>query len=622
MQLVRYWTVGTSAALVALVGTLILTQIVRILGKRRKSQEEIRRSRETLHAILEHLPVGVVLIGRDRKIRTANVSALKLAGYRSEQELVGKVCHQNLCPADAGQCPIWDLGKQVDNSERVLVSKSGKHVPILKTVIPITLDEETLLLEAFVDITERKRAEEELANYRKRLEDLVEERTAELARSNRQLQREIRDHRQTEAELKRSAEALTDAVASLEELKDAAEAANRAKSEFLANMSHEIRTPMTAILGFVDLLLDQVDSPESIRAASTIKRNGQHLLQIINDILDLSKIEAGNLDIEQIVCSPSEILAEVVSLTRVRAVAKNLPLEIECEDAIPETIRSDPTRLRQILINLIGNAIKFTEVGKVRVVARLLDDPPREPRMQFEVVDTGIGMAEDQIATLFEPFSQADASTTRRFGGSGLGLAIVKRLAEMLGGEIRVRSALGKGSTFTLTVATGPLDGVAMLDEPAADTTRGEREDVSSGGHNVRLDCRLLLVEDGFDNQRLISFVLRKAGADVTVADNGQIACDLALAALAEGRPFDLVLMDIQMPVMDGYSATRKLRSGGYTGPIVALTAHAMSHDRAKCLDCGCDDYVTKPIDRATLLATVAGHCPAAEANAASAAEP
>ncbi len=401
-------------------------------------------------------------------------------------------------------------------------------------------------------------------------------------------------------------------VTDLVESREVAEDATRAKSEFLANMSHEIRTPMTAILGFTEVLLGEESDEElslgRVSALKTIKRNGRYLLDLINDILDLSKIESGKLEVERTMCSPAKVLADVVSLMRVRAEAKNLPLEVEYVGEIPEKIHSDPTRIRQILINLLGNAVKFTETGTVRVTTRLVQSPGKAPCLQFDVVDSGIGITPEQTERLFQPFTQADASTARRFGGTGLGLTISKRLANILGGDISITSAAGQGSTFTVTIETGPLDGLAMLSNPTeviAETRQKARE---SQGPPVRLDCRLLLAEDGPDNQRLISFVLKKSGADVTVAENGQIAREKALAAQDAGEPFDVILMDIQMPVMDGHTATRKLREDGYTGPIVALTANAMAGDEEKCRLAGCDGYATKPIDRPSLFAEIARH--------------
>jgi PAS domain S-box-containing protein len=404
----------------------------------------------------------------------------------------------------------------------------------------------------------------------------------------------------------------------LERLNQAAEAATQSKSEFLANMSHEIRTPMTAILGFSEILQENaMCCPKCVEHGNcqlrqqskvhieTISNNGKYLIAIINDILDLAKIEAGKLEVEDVRCSPHEILSEVVSLMGVRARAKHLSLEVEFDGPIPQSIQSDPTRLRQILINLTGNAVKFTELGKVRLVARLLDAESNDPKMQFEVVDSGIGMTPEQMAKVFTPFSQADASTTRKFGGTGLGLTISKRLANKLGGNIGIKSTVGEGSTFTVTVRTGPLDGVTLVDNPT-EAQPLAKPDTKPVAFNIDLDCRVLLAEDGPDNQRLISFLLKKSGAEVVVADNGRIACDLALAARDEGTPFDVILMDMQMPVMDGYEAVGRLREAGYADPIIALTAHAMSTDKEKCLAAGCDDYATKPIDRKRLVSLVA----------------
>ncbi len=398
----------------------------------------------------------------------------------------------------------------------------------------------------------------------------------------------------------------------MQELYEAGESATRAKSEFLANMSHEIRTPMTAILGYAEVLAGQLENPEHLEALNIIRRNGDHLLRIINDILDLSKIDAGKLQIERLACSPVAVAADVVSLMRVRARGKGLGLDLEFAGPVPETILTDSVRLRQILVNLVGNAVKFTETGGVRLVVRLAGRDGTEPKLLCDVVDTGIGMTAAQIDRLFQPFQQAEASTARRYGGTGLGLAISKRLATFLGGDIAVSSQPGKGSTFTLTIDPGPLEGVALV-EPTSEAIAAPTPKAASQTPLPQLNCRVLLAEDGLDNQRFISFLLRKTGAEVTTVVNGQKAVEMALATFPGwGRrhddprdPFDVILMDMQMPVMDGYEATRRLRNEGYAGPIIALTAHAMADDRQKCLDAGCDGYATKPIDRATLLKTI-----------------
>ncbi|MBN2024556.1 MAG: response regulator [Pirellulales bacterium] len=406
--------------------------------------------------------------------------------------------------------------------------------------------------------------------------------------------------------------------------KEAAEAANRSKSEFLANMSHEIRTPMTAILGFIDLLTEGCapECPYRSEARNshveTISRNAEHLLQIINDILDLSKIETGKLEMESLPTNPVDLLRDVEALMHNRAERQGLRLALEFETALPLTITTDPTRLRQILVNLVGNAVKFTRQGNVRVVARFVPQKarrygdPLSGYLECDVIDTGIGMTAQQMEHLFEPFTQADSSTTRQFGGTGLGLAISRTLAEQLGGSITAESKPGLGSTFHLRVQTGPLDKVPMIvPQPPPTAAEGAPESPASKG-KLRLQGRILLAEDGPDNQRLIKLVLAKAGANVTLVENGLMAVETATAAALAGEPFDLILMDMQMPVMDGYAATAALRAGGYRGSIVALTAHAMAQDRDRCLQAGCDDYTTKPIQRETFLATVARYTPAA----------
>jgi CheY-like chemotaxis protein/HPt (histidine-containing phosphotransfer) domain-containing protein len=374
-------------------------------------------------------------------------------------------------------------------------------------------------------------------------------------------------------------------------------------------MSHEIRTPMTSIIGYADLLLDpESSSTERLAHIQTIRRNGEHLLTILNDILDLSKIEAGKMTIEQVRCSPSMIIVDVASLMRVRAKDKGLFFEVHYQTPIPETIKSDPTRLRQLLVNLVGNAIKFTASGGIRILARCENPTTASPTLTLEVVDTGIGLSDTQVAQLFQPFVQADTSTTRKFGGTGLGLAICRRLAHMLGGDIAVDSSPGRGSSFRLTIAAGSLEGVKMFEElqEAGLPESGPLPTDVGASAPESLDCTVLLAEDGLDNQLLISTHLKRSGARVAIAENGRLAMEMALAATLAKEPYDVILMDMQMPEMDGYAATSELRRRGYTGPIVALTAHAMAGDRERCIGAGCTDYLTKPIGRSKLIATVA----------------
>ncbi len=437
--------------------------------------------------------------------------------------------------------------------------------------------------------------ESQLLVLNQRIEQTIEERTAELEES--------RDLYACQAD-------------ELRQVMESAKAASVAKSEFLANMSHEIRTPMTAILGYAEMLLEDGEihrAPASrIESIRTIQRNGDHLLTIINDILDLSKIEADKLEVERVSCSAIQILADVESLMRPRAVSKGIQLVIQFDTVMPESIQSDPTRLRQILINLVGNAVKFTETGEVRIAVRLV--LAESPYLDFDVSDTGLGMSPEQMERLFRPFTQADMSTTRSFGGTGLGLTISKRLAHFMDGDVTiVRSLPGVGSTFRLTAPTGPLSMVKLI---AVEQETGRMlnnaaalESRSAATVGKLQGATLLLAEDGPDNQRLISLVLKKAGATVQLVSNGRDAVAEAWRAAQQGQSFDAVLMDMQMPIMDGYEATTLLRAMGYESPIIALTAHAMTGERDKCLAAGCDDFATKPIDRPKLIAQIAAFC-------------
>jgi signal transduction histidine kinase/ActR/RegA family two-component response regulator len=423
---------------------------------------------------------------------------------------------------------------------------------------------------------------------------------------------DVSEHKRAEAELQGYVEALASANRTLEELAAAAETATRTKSEFLANMSHEIRTPITAILGYTTLLLAEqgIDRAPAhhVRTFEVIRRNAEYLVDLINDILDLSKIEAGKLQVDCSRCSPGQLVADVVALMRVRADEKRLQLDARFAGPLPESVSTDRTRLRQILVNLVGNAVKFTERGRVGIVVRYLQEGG-SPEVQFDVTDTGIGMTEEQMGLLFRPFSQVDASASRKFGGTGLGLAISKRLVEALGGRITVRSVAGEGSTFSFTINPGSCEGVPLVSFAGETAEALPPNEVVPKIKKNLLCGRVLVAEDSPDIQRLTVLLLQSAGAEVEAVENGRLAVDRAWTAWQDGRPFDVVLMDMQMPVMDGYAAASELRRLNYPLPIIALTAHAMAEDRQKCLDAGCEDYVSKPIDIAQLTAKVAQYC-------------
>ncbi len=402
---------------------------------------------------------------------------------------------------------------------------------------------------------------------------------------------------------------------SADHAKHAADTANQAKSAFLANMSHEIRTPMTAILGYADLLLDPSQAVEErARCVQVIRRNGEHLLSLLNDVLDISKIEANKYAVERVRCDLRHLLADVVALTRVKAIQKGLNYKVVIDGPVPKEIQTDPLRLKQILVNLIGNAVKFTSNGGVYLRVSC-HDRLISSTLHIDVMDTGIGMSPIQIDRLFRPFTQADESTTRKYGGTGLGLVISRRLAQLLGGDITVQSKPGDGTCFAVWVDSGQLGGVRML--PSLDEADLSSPPPPSALLAQSFKGRVLLAEDGEDNQQLISLMLRNVGIEVTLATNGKAAVELASCA-----NFDLILMDMQMPELDGYSATRKLRELKYTKPIVALTANAMADDRSRCIAAGCDDYVAKPIRMDHFMSILGRFLAAGEAPPADSAQP
>lgn len=378
--------------------------------------------------------------------------------------------------------------------------------------------------------------------------------------------------------------------------REIAENANKSKSTFLANMSHEIRTPLNALIGFNELLRSHALDDE-VRAEyhNIIQRNGELLLHLIDDILDLSKVEAGHLALDISSVALPELLAEVSSFMRAKAASKQLDFKMQIIGDLPDEFTTDPLRLKQILNNIIGNAIKFTEVGFVKISVKM--DHIRGT-LVFTVVDSGIGIQSQLCEKLFQPFTQADASVTRKFGGTGLGLILSKKLAQGLGGDIFLKESIeGQGTTFIIEIAGAK----SKNHSPALDSECNSQNTHHSLNENESLaGRRILVVDDSIDNQILIEYILKMRGAEIDLAENGSIGVTKALDG-----DHDIILMDIQMPVLDGHSATRLLRENHYTRPIIALTAHAMQDDRERCLEVGCTDYLTKPINTNLLVSTI-----------------
>ncbi len=422
----------------------------------------------------------------------------------------------------------------------------------------------------FRDITERKRSEEELRQAKKELEDINQQLLKSTARAN--------------------------------EMAQQARRANQAKSQFLANMSHEIRTPMNCIIGFNEILAGEELTSEQLKYVTMVRDSAETLLNLINDILDYSKIEAGQLDVEMIDFSMGKLLNSLESLMQLQAREKAIDFKIIADKDVPAQIHSDPCRLHQCLVNLINNAIKFTNQGYVHTKISLCQDEGRDC-IRFDVEDTGIGIAEDRQSAIFDSFTQADGSITRQYGGTGLGLAVTKQLTGLLNGKLHLRSELGQGAVFSLIIPTGldVTDQTALNREKTVDqgfAQCGTQESTSFSG-------RVLVVEDVEGNQMLIELMLSKWGIEVVVADDGYQALEKALS-----QSFDLILMDIQMPRMNGLEATRRLRQQGCKVPIVALTANAMKGDDQECLDAGCDGYIAKPIDRREFPRLLAKYLP------------
>lgn len=563
----------------ALMVALLAVATIFVVGKTiRRLSLDLEKSEAQLRETIDTAFDAVVTIDAAGTITAWNVQAKMIFGW-SEQQAVGRPLDSLIIPAGGRDAHRRELAQLLKSSETphlnrrvelTAIRKDGSEFPVEWSMTPIWVKNECVFSSFIRDITERKQAEEAQRSYW--------------------------------AQLEREASMRTEALQALQQAKELAESASQAKSVFLAKMSHEIRTPMNGILGMSELLLQTQLSEKQYHFADTVYRSGAALLKLINDVLDMSKVEAGKIELERIRFDLAKTVREVIDLFVESAHGKGIKLTCVLAESVPSVLQGDPVRLRQILMNLVSNALKFTERGSVTLTVTMAEDSASHAIVRFEVQDTGIGVDPAVHAKIFEAFSQADGSTARKYGGTGLGLSIVKQLVQLMEGTVGVKSEPGQGATFWCTARLAKVSGHTREGRRSLFASLGDGQpDAASQLPEPKLTgIRILLAEDNPVNREVAVCMLELLGCQVVTAEHGRDA-----VTKTECTRFDLVLMDCQMPDMDGFSATRAIRDGEqHTGchvPIVALTAHAIDGDRERCLAAGMDDYMSKPFTQRQL---------------------